>query len=587
MSTDSSVDQASQPWRLVAFASLCLAAALPILQFSLIFPLTSDMPIWDQWGEVELWLRHYTHKPVLPLLLRPYNGHFNIVPKFIFYGLGLLTHWNVRVEVVASYVVCAGALALLIGMAKETSPRLLVVAAALSAYVFSLSQFENFFSGYPLMQNLSLFASVLSIVYLTRRDDRANRFVPALLAAGVASLSFSAANAVWIVGVFAIATVPIQRRFRLSVWSLAGVGGLILARLAASAATLRVNWARVVPFFFVLLGRPFCLSPGSSFGTLEAIGFGVLTAFCLALTIAWRRGHVDRNSLRRWGCIGLLAIGSAAVIALARASAGLEQARASHYCTSTTPLGVSVLMLVVAAIDAEPARKGSGPGYRLLAIVAIGVLTTAQVMKISAGQLRIVRQYSTINDRNVDALINGTATDAQIRSSLYPRPQAVREALGVLREYHLAALRNSPSIDRPVGSVDVINGIAFRRQPVFLGTGRMVEIRGWAADSPHSGAPLERVDLVVDGRLVASARLGLARPDVAANYHDPRFQHAGWQIVLPVAALPRSGVHELRVRIRCRYGSRRDLEIGQLVSDEAGVRVVGTPSEVVPTVPVH
>ncbi len=573
------IDRDSRAWSIANVASFCIAAAIPILQFSLIFPLTSDMPIWDQWSQVELWLRHYTHKPVLPFLLRPYNGHFNVFPKLIFYCLGLLTRWNVRAEVVASYVVCVGVLALLIWMAKETSPRLLVVAAALSAYVFSLSQFENFFSGYPLMQNLSLLASVLSIFFLTRRDGRANRFVPAVIAAVLASLSFSAANSLWIVGLVAIATDPTRRRLRLSVWSLAGVGGLILAKHAASVATLRVNWARVVPFFLVLLGRPFALSPHSSLRALGEIGFAVCAAFVLALAFAWRRGGMDRNSLRRWSCVGLLAIGSAALIALARASAGLDQALASHYCTSTTPLGIAAFMLIVASIDCEPQRTATSSGHRLVAIVVIGSLATVQVVKLSAGWLPVVRRFSQINDRNVADLLNGTATDAQIRSSLYPRPQAVRDALGVLREYGLAAYRNRPSSIPPIGSVDVINGLAFRGRTVILRTGTVVDIRGWAADSPRSGVPVERLDLVLDGHPVASAELGLPRPDVAASYRDQAFRHAGWRIRVPLSVLPASGVHDLRVRLRCLYGRRRDIEIGRLVPDEAGIRVVGAASD--------
>src|SRR5579862_818832 len=107
--------------RTLTRASLALAAAIPVLQFALLFPLTSEMPTWDQWNVIPVWRAHFAHQPVLPLLFRPYNGHFNVVPRLFFFGMGLLTHWNLKVEVISSYLALAGVLAILVFLLRETS----------------------------------------------------------------------------------------------------------------------------------------------------------------------------------------------------------------------------------------------------------------------------------------------------------------------------------------------------------------------------------------------------------------------------------------------------------------------------------
>ena len=58
-------------------------------------------------------------------------------------------------------------------------------------------------------------------------------------------------------------------------------------------------------------------------------------------------------------------------------------------------------------------------------------------------------------------------------------------------------------------------------------------VRGWAMDG-HGSVPVE---VEVDGRAVAGARLGEPRPDVAAAFGEPRASLCGWQCVLDLDAL--------------------------------------------------
>jgi hypothetical protein len=65
-------------------------------------------------------------------------------------------------------VVVIATLTILLQGLRQTDRRLLVLAAAISAQVFSLLQYENFMTGYPLGQNISQFAATAAIYCATQ-----------------------------------------------------------------------------------------------------------------------------------------------------------------------------------------------------------------------------------------------------------------------------------------------------------------------------------------------------------------------------------------------------------------------------------
>jgi subtilase family serine protease len=61
-------------------------------------------------------------------------------------------------------------------------------------------------------------------------------------------------------------------------------------------------------------------------------------------------------------------------------------------------------------------------------------------------------------------------------------------------------------------------------------------VLGWAADQTD-GAPLSNVKVYIDGSLVGTPTLGIARPDVAAYLGNPAYTNSGYQLLYPVASL--------------------------------------------------
>jgi hypothetical protein len=64
-----------------------------------------------------------------------------------------------------------------------------------------------------------------------------------------------------------------------------------------------------------------------------------------------------------------------------------------------------------------------------------------------------------------------------------------------------------------------------------------VLVTGWAADV-QDGAPVgQYVQILIDGNVVGTATLGIARPDVEASYGKPAYLNSGWTFTYSAAGL--------------------------------------------------
>jgi hypothetical protein len=70
-------------------------------------------------------------------------------------------------------------------------------------------------------------------------------------------------------------------------------------------------------------------------------------------------------------------------------------------------------------------------------------------------------------------------------------------------------------------------------------------VRGWVADVTD-GAPLSNVKVYIDGALIGTPTLGIARPDVAAAYHNAAYTNSGYRLLFPAASLT-LGTHSVTV----------------------------------------
>lgn len=86
------------------------------------------------------------------------------------------------------------------------------------------------------------------------------------------------------------------------------------------------------------------------------------------------------------------------------------------------------------------------------------------------------------------------------------------------------------------GSVDLV-----RLSP----SGRNLDVAGWAADR-RTGAPIAKVEVRLNDRVVALARVGVARQDVAGAFRRSDYLYSGWTAQIDVAGF-RPGIYTVSV----------------------------------------
>ena len=90
----------------------------------------------------------------------------------------------------------------------------------------------------------------------------------------------------------------------------------------------------------------------------------------------------------------------------------------------------------------------------------------------------------------------------------------------------------------------------------WVGPGRL-EVAGWVADT-RSGAPVSRVELLLNGRAIGRARLGIERPDVSTTLGRKDYLRSGWLAQIAVTSF-RPGRYRLTAAARSRRGETGEL----------------------------
>ena len=85
--------------RSLRLARLLLIAAPPLLIGFLILRDGVDTPFWDEWdGTAPLFEKMLAGTLGFADFFAQHNEHRILFPRLIFFGLGRLTHWNIRAE---------------------------------------------------------------------------------------------------------------------------------------------------------------------------------------------------------------------------------------------------------------------------------------------------------------------------------------------------------------------------------------------------------------------------------------------------------------------------------------------------------
>lgn len=423
-------------WRFAIDVSLLIAAVIPITTSYLLIPQVVNFPRWDQWHLIPLWKTYYENGNVFPLLVKPYQNHVLIIPHSIIFLMGIASHWDIRFEVIASFVVTGVTLLILLRALQQTDDRLLILGCCVSAQVFSLAAYENLLAGYQLTQNLSQMFATSSAYLITCRELKTRNFVWSVVLAVLAAASWGGGLAACYV-VFGVLLLrrPLNLRFVI-IAALVAASFTLIAKLLISQRPA-FDFVRATQFYFALIGKSAMWHPLPRIFSSSVCGVLALLILTTANFVAFRLGVFELAA--RWSAFGLLALGSAALIDLGRFDVGLNQALVSRYLTSTY-LVLLAIVVIVALLLLRAYDSTSNPIIRVVLCVCVGLLAATPLLqqaRIAAILLPILRSWSTITRSDTGRVVKQIASDEEIHRSFHPDAALVRSGVEVLRKNHL------------------------------------------------------------------------------------------------------------------------------------------------------
>ena len=345
---------------IVRLARLLLIAAPPLLIGFLILRDGVDIPVWDQWdGTAPLFEKMAAGTLGFADFFAQHNEHRILFPRLISFGLGRLTHWNVRAEL---FVIWFLALVCLFNIwqltwrsgRKDSSFWLLFSASVL---LFSPLNRDNFLWGFQIGFLLPL-ACVTACIWVATYVRHPFNFVFAIVLCTICTFSIASGLTSWLLITPLLVHAQTRSRSSRKWWAIWICTFLfeVCAYFYGYEKPQRhapLWWSLRYPisageYVLVFLGSPF------TFGTnLPPLSLGVRMGGLLVLLLLicavylWSKRD-DRILLAEglpWLMLAMVAVSAAVLTMIGRLGFGPAQARVSRYVTFAVMLPIALLAL--------------------------------------------------------------------------------------------------------------------------------------------------------------------------------------------------------------------------------------------------
>jgi len=530
-------------WEALLWAGV---AMLVLSTVSVVIRTYTPVPKWDYWAEI-LWLKNYYagHWSVSDLW-RQHNEHrilfprlFFLVDLFLFKGTNVFSLVSMLLLQAGHAWIFIRELRLSKGLARSVRRTAIAITIAL---LFSGANLDNFTWPFQVQFILVFYAGTAAIYSLIRHAEAAAKLTRGRAATGwlaaslgsalVASYSLSSGVLIWPV----LLLIGLSLRLRLRILLvIAGSAAVTLlawgAGYQAVAAHPSISGAIKDPIHLLAWVAGYLALPLSKLNHEAGLWVGGASLIAVAAATFWmsRRPVLPRLVRLAIGVMVFITL-NAFVTGLGRMALGPAEA-AMRYATPVCVFWACAFFLVLLAdgtwLPANVEIRTAG---------AIAAAITCLVTVILPVHLDQSRFFTSLAPSWLDAqsaMEADVAADEQIRA-IYPAPETVYAAVGVLRAHRLSLFAHAPvrmgealySRHEPVGE-DRCRGVW--ETTTIIDSARPGEIvSGWAWDNRANRAP--EIVLIADdaGEIHGLARFTRTREDVANSLHSGRMTASGW-----------------------------------------------------------
>ncbi|MFN2513001.1 MAG: hypothetical protein ABR568_16465 [Pyrinomonadaceae bacterium] len=549
---------------------VCLAIMPAVLLLTLILKYGVDVPYWDEWHYVTFFEKFSQSTLTLGDLFAQQNEYRQFFPNLIFVGLGWLTKWNKRYELLVSFALACLVSFNLYRLGKSTiggTPlRRIMIYLIANILIFSPVQYDNWLLGMQIIYFMPIACLTTCLVIAYSNLSPRAKFLAGMCLAGVST--FSSANGILCWLVLPLFTWPNSRRelankkWLVLAWT---VGFVLSAALYfkgyqsvsghPSLFESLVHPLKASGYFLILLGKT--LEPGAMmflrqpFGTghkviAGATGLTLIVFFVVsALRIQKDTGLAHRAA--GWLMLGTYSIMTGILITTGRVGFGMDQAFSARYTTFTLYLPIALVHLLPLILEGHNMSDGRVTSRNKVLLYGLATSVIVSQLLIYPWDIKQMSGLSKRLSQSKACLLLVNVIEADCLRSSHPSVEHLKlsantlDRLNFLRPGLIKSNRvqdiATPEAESPK-SYGSLESIVHTGEDVYTASGWAVHPQGGdAADAillTYDRAPGDSVIFAVantgNERAVFARMLGMSSPP---NY-------AGWQKPFSVNDLPAS-----------------------------------------------
>jgi hypothetical protein len=560
------IQQYRGAWLLVVF---CLAILPACLLGFLIVKYGINVPFQDQWAIARLLPKWVEGTLSFSDLIAQHNESRKFFPRLIFLTLAQFTHWDVRYEMLVSFLLACLVAINLYRLNRLTvggsAVRGLLLAAIANLIIFSPVQWDNWLWGIQVVVFMPIACITTAILVCYSQLKLNTKFGICLGLAIVSTYSYANGILYWFV-VFPV-LLPTWRdwishkRLVAGWWlSFAIACTVYFYNYQKPAQTPSFAYAFTHPiaavnYFLAFLGNP--LGYGGILPlVLQSSLVGLLLLLVTGGICLYFAKHRDRLVYpnRGWLSLAAYSLMSASITTLGRVGFGIEQATSSRYTTFSLYFLVALIHLVAIGIDrvfcdrhAPPLVDGSntfraGTGTLPLQAIAFGsgillllLLFLHSQTVISSVQIMGYTRTSRLQGKACLLQVNNFVQEDCLKEKVSPRLSVVQERGHLINKYGFL----QPPLITSKFAEEIGGGRSENENPnygYFDSLNRNPDgshtAIGWAI-LPQKREPADAVILTyTDGNnksiMFAIADNQFPRDDIAKAYGNNAYRNSGW-----------------------------------------------------------
>lgn len=560
----------SRKLQLLAFGLLIIPAALLGM---LILMYGVNVLFWDQWSIADTIIKAFEGKLTFSDLIAQHNESRKFFPRLIWIALAYLTHYNVRYEMLLSFLFACVTSVNIFWLSKLTVDgklrKFILLGLIANCIIFSPVQYEAWFMGPSSVVFISIACITTCFVTACSTLQPRAKFLVCGVLSTISTYSFANGMLSWIVVLPVLALSKSREELINKTWLFLGwfIG------FTTNATFYFYNYHKPpthprfsetlthplqgVHYFLCFLGNQLAWGTGlNSLIIASIIGLFFLSAWVFSW-IYFLRFFKDENLRYRmlsWLMLGTYSVLSAIIATSGRLGFGVQQSLSSRYTTFSGYLIVATIyLLVIIKIHYKPKMfyRNSKPITNKVSLFALVILTILYLLDYGYA----VRQMSNwqrvrLQGKTCLVFVN-VAPDEECLKKLFPTG-----AIGIKPIAN--ALNHFELLELPLATSSTLQDIHKNRESSSTGYGvfdtlnkkgeTLYKTSGWAI-LPEKGKAADAVILTYengkgDDTVFKVIEVKRRSDNLVKDFKNLAYSYSGWRQTFSSARLP-VGSHKI------------------------------------------